>query len=81
MMINRRWPDSVEPLRLVSEGAQQAPDWDGPPWAPDGMGTYEPDGKGKWWPTEAALAGGFWPCKACRRKPVDATGGWIAPPC
>ena len=70
MMINRCRPDSVEPLRLVSEGAEPAQDWDGPPWAPSGIGIYEPDGKGKWWPTEAALAGGFEPCRACRRKPT-----------
>jgi hypothetical protein len=75
MMINRCWPDSVEPLRLVSEGAKPAPTWDGPPWAPDGIGIYEPDGKGRWWPTEAALADGFQPCRACRRAPGDPAGG------
>ncbi len=75
MMINRCRPDSVEPLRLVSEGAGPAPDWDGPPWAPSGIGIYEPDGKGTWWPTEAAIANGFEPCRACRRKPVDPAGG------
>jgi hypothetical protein len=79
MMINRCWPDSVEPLRLVSEGAKPAPTWDGPPWAPDGIGIYEPDGKGRWWPTEAALADGFQPCRACRRAPGDPAGGRFRP--
>jgi hypothetical protein len=69
MMINRCWPDSVEPLRLVSDGAKPAPDWEGPPYAPNGIGIYEQDEKGHWWPTETALGGGFQPCKACRRTP------------
>ena len=75
MMINRCWPDSVEPLRLVSDGAKPAPEWDGPPYAPNGIGIYEQDEKSLWWPTEAALADGFQPCKACRRKPVDPAVG------
>ena len=32
-MISRCWPDSVEPLRRVDEGAKAITDWDGPPWA------------------------------------------------
>ena len=75
MMINRCWPDSVEPLRLVSGGAEPTPDWDGPPWAPNGIGFYERDGNGLWWPTAAAIADGFQPCRACRRKPSDLAGG------
>jgi hypothetical protein len=72
MMINRCRPDSVEPLRLVSEGATSIPDWDGPPWAPDGIGIYEQSADGRWWPTAAALAGGFQPCRACQRtRPAD----------
>jgi hypothetical protein len=71
MMINRCWPDSVEPLRLVSDGAKPVPDWDGPPWAPNGIGIYERDPRGKWWPTEAALATGFQPCRACQRPRLD----------
>jgi hypothetical protein len=67
MMINRCWPDSVEPLRQVSDGARPVEGWDGPPWAPSGIGIYEQDAKGKWWPTEAALAAGFQPCRACQR--------------
>jgi len=68
-MINRCWPDSVEPLRRVDQGAKAIPDWDGPPWAPRGIGLYEHDVKRKgWWPTEKALAGGYKPCKACQRR-------------
>jgi hypothetical protein len=75
MMINRFWPDSVEPLRLVSEGAGPIPDWDGPPWAPNGIGIYEQDAHGKWWPTEAALAAGFQPCRACQNTRRSEGGG------
>jgi hypothetical protein len=67
-MINRCWPDSVEPLRRVDEGARPVSDWDGPPWVPDGIGLYEHKAWG-WWPTAAALADGYQPCKACQRKP------------
>ena len=71
-MINRCDPDSVEPLRRVDQGAKAIPDWDGPPNAPNGSGFYGLNTKGKWWPTEAAIAGGFKPCRVCTRKtPVD----------
>ena len=65
-MINRCEPDSVEPLRRVDQGAKPITDWDGPPWAPDGVGLYEPDDNGKWWPTKAALDAGYQPCRACQ---------------
>ena len=68
-MINRCWPNSVEPLRRVDQGAKAITDWDGPPWAPNGIGVYERDAKGGWWPTERALADGYQPCKACQRGP------------
>lgn len=66
--LNRCEPHSVEPPRRVDEGAKPIKDWDGPPWAPNSIGLYERDVKGRWWPTAAALAGGYQPCKACRRK-------------
>ena len=47
-MINRCWPDSVEPLRRVDEGAKPIRDWDGPPFEPNGAGLYERDAKGRW---------------------------------
>lgn len=72
-MINRCWPDSVEPLRRVDQGAKAIPDWDGPPWAPNGSGLYARSAKRKWWPTEAALADGYRPCASCHRKgPISA---------
>jgi hypothetical protein len=40
-MINRCWPASVEPLRRVDQGAKPITDWDGPPFAPNGIGLYE----------------------------------------
>lgn len=66
MMLNRCEPDSVEPLRLVADGAKSIKAWDGPPYAPNGIGLYEQDPKGHWWPTKAALAAGYQPCKACQ---------------
>jgi len=66
--LDRCRPDSVEPLRLVAEGAKAIRDWDGPPWAPNGIGLYEGrPGKAGWWLTKAAVDGGFEPCKACSR--------------
>ncbi len=66
--LNRCKPDSVEPLRRVDSGAKPITDWDGPRYAPNGIGIYEADAKGRWWPTAAALASGYQPCKACRRR-------------
>ena len=70
MMINRCRPeDYVDPLRRVDQGAKAIPDWDGPVFAPSGIGLYERDPKRKgWWPTEKALAGGYKPCKVCQRR-------------
>jgi hypothetical protein len=69
MMINRCLPDPDEPLRRVDQGAKAITDWDGPPWAPNGIGLYERDAKLKgWWPTERALADGYPPCRACQRR-------------
>lgn len=65
--LNRCSPDSVEPLRLVSDGAKPIKDWNGPPWAPNGIGLYERDNRGHWWPTRSALEGGYQPCRACQR--------------
>lgn len=67
-MLNRCWPDSVEPLRRVNGGAKAITDWDGPPWAPNGIGLYQPGAGETWWPTKAALADGYQPCKACHWK-------------
>ena len=68
LMINRCWPYSVEPLRRVDEGATAILDWDGPPFALNGIGLYERGAGNSWWPTAAALADGYQPCRACRRK-------------
>ena len=68
MMINRCEPDSVEPLRRVDQGAKPIPDWDGPAFAPNGIGLYERDAKGVWWPTEKALTDCYQPCIACQRR-------------
>jgi hypothetical protein len=68
-MLNRCTPDSVEPLRRVDAGAKAIRDWDGPPYAPNGSGIYQRAADGRWWPTQAALASGYQPCKACQRRP------------
>ncbi len=75
--LNRCEPESVEPLRLVAAGAKPIKDWDGPRWAPDGIGLYYPDPRqnGKWWPTAAALSAGFRACRACSvTHPREANG-------
>jgi hypothetical protein len=72
--MNRCDPASVESLRRKDAGAQPATDWDGPRWAPSGGGLYVSDGKGKWWPTLEAIAGGYEPCRACQRRPKDLDG-------
>lgn len=69
-MLNRCASDSVEPPRRVDEGARAIRDWDGPPWAPTGCGTYQRDAKGRWWPTLAALTSGYQPCRSCQRRPA-----------
>ncbi len=66
MMLNRCEPNSVEPLRLVANGAKPIKDWIGPPFAPNDIGIYERDSRGRWWPTKAALGAGYQPCKACQ---------------
>jgi hypothetical protein len=64
--LNRCRPDSVEPLRRVDEGAQPIGNWDGPPWAPNGMGLYVRAANGRWLPRfeDSDLE----PCRGCRRK-------------
>ena len=64
--IDRGQPDDVG-QRRVGEGGQAAKAWDGPQLAPDGIGLYEQGRKGRWWPTEAALASGFQPCAWCEQ--------------
>jgi hypothetical protein len=71
-MLNRCWPDSVEPLRRVDDGAKPITHWDGPPWAPpEAWDLYQAEGQ-SWWPTAAALKSGYQPCKACRRRKTIA---------
>ena len=62
--IDRGQPDDSG-LRRVQEGGTRAAEWAGPSYAPDGIGLYEQDEKGRWWPTDAALAAGFLPCRSC----------------
>jgi len=64
--IDRGQPDGVG-LRRLDHGAKRVEDWDGPPWAPDGIGLYDRDEKGRWWPTEAALDSGYLPCASCEQ--------------
>jgi hypothetical protein len=62
--IDRGQPDDAG-LRRVDAGAKRSNDWAGPPHAPDGIGLYEQDERGRWWPTEAALESGYQPCSSC----------------
>lgn len=74
--IDRGEPDDAG-LRRVAAGAKPAEQWAGPPHAPDGIGLYEQDEKNHWWPTEAALAAGFQPCRSCeltnKKAPIVRT--------
>jgi hypothetical protein len=62
--IDRGKPDGVG-QRHVDEGGRAAGDWDGPWHAPNGIGLYERDSSGRWWPTRAALDAGYLPCSSC----------------
>lgn len=64
--IDRGQPDGAG-QRRTDEGAKRINDWDGPPYAPNGIGLYDRDEKGRWWPTEAALASGYLPCSSCEQ--------------
>lgn len=66
--LNRCTLNSVEPPRRVDEAGTPMTDWDGPPWAPRGSGLYVRSEDGRWWPTEQALANGYQPCVACKRR-------------
>ena len=71
--LDRCWPVTLEALRRVDEGAKVARQWDGPLWAPSGVGLYTPWGKrgerDLWWPTQAALDNGYQPCAGCSNPP------------
>lgn len=64
-------------LRRVDEGGRRATSWAGPPYAPDGIGLYDQDAKGRWWPTQAALEAGYQSCRSCeltdRKAAIVAT--------
>jgi hypothetical protein len=62
--IDRGEPDDAG-LRRVDAGGKPVKDWAGPPFAPDGIGLYERDERGRWWPTPAALDAGYLPCRSC----------------
>ena len=67
--IDRCTPESVEPPRRLDHRANPARDWDGPPWAPYGIGLYAQDAKGRWW---ARFEGtDLKPCLGCQRRPKD----------
>ena len=60
-------------LRRVDAGTNAATAWSGPPHAADGIGLYDQDEKGRWWPTEAALEAGYQPCASCEMTNRKAT--------
>ncbi len=65
--------NDADDTRPVANGGQPIPDWEGAPWAPNGSGLYEwvPGLRG-WWPTAAAIASGYEPCRACQRRPPES---------
>lgn len=71
--LDRCWPVTLEALRRVDGEAKAARKWDGPWWAPSGVGLYTKWGKrgerDLWWPTQAALDNGYQPCAGCSNPP------------
>jgi hypothetical protein len=67
--------EDVDDTRPVSSGGKPIKDWAGCPWEPQANSPriYELverlDG---WWPTAAALAAGYRPCRSCQRRPADS---------
>jgi hypothetical protein len=70
--IDRGKPDGVG-QRRVSDGGRPSKAIDGPRFAPTGIGLYDQDEKGRWWPTYAALAAGYLPCASCAQTQRKAT--------
>lgn len=64
--LNRCTLGSVELPRRVDQGAKPIPDWDGPPWAPNGARLYLRESNGKWWPRFEGTE--MQPCRGCRRS-------------
>ena len=62
--IDRGKPDGVG-QRRVRDGGKPSKAWDGPLFAPAGIGLYDRDEDGRWWPTYDALASGYLPCASC----------------
>jgi hypothetical protein len=63
--LNRCTLDSVEMPRRVDEGATPVPNWDGPPFAPNGTGLYAREADGSWLPRFEGTD--LVPCRGCRR--------------
>ena len=65
-------PDDTRPL---ADGGQPIRDWGGCPWEPKGSHVYEwvqVERRYAWWPSAAALAAGYKPCRACLRRPLSS---------
>jgi hypothetical protein len=73
IVLNRT--DDVDDTRPVALGGEPVRDWVGCPWEPQGASPriYEwVESLDGWWPTAAALANGYQPCRACQRRPHDS---------
>jgi hypothetical protein len=69
VVLNRT--DDVDDTRPLSSGGKPIRDWTGCPWEPQSNGarTYERvEGPEGWWPSAAALAAGYQPCRSCQRR-------------
>jgi hypothetical protein len=73
IVLNRT--NAVDDSRPVRDGGQPIRDWVGCPWEPQ---TNDPrvyervEGLDGWWPSAAALAAGYQPCRSCQRRPEPA---------
>lgn len=71
IVLNRT--DDMDDTRPVALGGEPIQDWVGCPWEPQDSHVYERvESLGEWWPSAAALAAGYPPCRACQRRPADS---------
>lgn len=64
--IDRSRPDDDD-LRRVTDRVKPVENTNDPRWSPAGLGLYEQNDKGGWWPTKEAIDRGYQPCLACQR--------------
>lgn len=69
--LDRWYAADAEGLRRRDEDAHAIKDWDGPPWAPNGAGSYVQSANGKWWPSAKFFATLRLDCEHAVPRPSD----------